>query len=83
MATMPDEHVDHMFGGHMGPESIHFLAVVLLDTKPMVAPEHAGMMMECYLAADISAETGDPILLPLSDSALAQLADIKAVQSDK
>ncbi|MDG1280231.1 MAG: Gfo/Idh/MocA family oxidoreductase [Pseudorhodobacter sp.] len=80
MSTMPGEHVDHMFAGQMGPETIHFLESVLLDRDPMVAPEHARMVMETYLAADISAETGDPVTLPLSNLALAKLADMKAAQ---
>ena len=78
MSTMPGEHVDHMFAGQMGPETIHFLEAVLLDTEPMVAPSHARMVMESYLAADLSAETGDPVGLPLSNFSLAKLADMKA-----
>lgn len=78
MSTMPGEHVDHMFAGQMGPETIHFLEAVLLDTTPMVAPEHARMVMECYSAADISAEIGEVVSLPLSNSSLATLADLKA-----
>lgn len=81
MSTMPGEHVDHMFAGQMGPETIHFLEAVLLDTTPMVDPAHARMVMECYSAADISAEIGDPVTLPLSNAALAQLADMKAAQN--
>ncbi len=80
MSTMPGEHVDHMFAGQMGPETLHFLEAVLLDRAPMVAPEHARMVMETYLGADISAETGDPVGLPLSNHSLAQLADMKAGQ---
>jgi len=80
MSTMPGEHVDHMFAGQMGPETIHFLEAVLLDTKPMVDPAHARMVMECYSAADISAETGEVVTLPLSNSALATLADLKAAE---
>lgn len=80
MSTMPGEHVDHMFAGQMGPETLHFLESVLLDRDPMVAPEHARMVMECYLGADISAEFGDPVGLPLSNQSLAQLADMKAAQ---
>jgi myo-inositol 2-dehydrogenase/D-chiro-inositol 1-dehydrogenase len=80
MSTMPGEHVDHMFAGQMGPETIHFLESVLLDREPMVAPEHARMVMETYLGADISAETGDAIGLPLSNHSLAKLADMKAAQ---
>lgn len=80
MSTMPGEHVDHMFAGQMGPETLHFLEAVLLDTKPMVAPEHARMVMECYSAADISAATGEVVTLPLSNSSLATLADLKAAE---
>lgn len=80
MSTMPGEHVDHMFAGQMGPETLHFLESVLLDTDPMVAPEHARMVMETYTAADISAEVGEPINLPLSNHSLARLADMKAAK---
>lgn len=80
MSTMPGEHVDHMFAGQMGPETIHFLESVLMDTDPMVTPEHARMVMETYTAADISAEVGEPISLPLSNHSLAQLADMKAAK---
>ncbi|MGJ8595038.1 Gfo/Idh/MocA family protein [Sulfitobacter sp.] len=78
MSTMPGEDVDHMYAGQMGPETIHFLEAVLLDKAPMTAPEHARMVMESYLAADISADCGDPIGLPLSNHSLALLADMKA-----
>lgn len=78
MSTMPGEQVDHMYAGQMGPETLHFLESVLLDRPPMVAPEHARMVMESYLAADISADTGDPVTLPLSNLSLATLQDIKA-----
>ncbi|MGJ8571943.1 MAG: Gfo/Idh/MocA family protein [Hoeflea sp.] len=78
MSTMPGEQVDHMFAGQMGPETLHFLESVLLDRPPMVAPEHARIVMESYLAADISADTGDPVTLPLSNFSLAALQDMKA-----
>lgn len=78
MSTMPGEHVDHMFAGQMGPETIHFLEAVLLDREAMVSPKHARMVMESYLAADLSAETGDPVGLPLSNYSLAKLADMKS-----
>lgn len=78
MSTMPGEHVDHMYAGQMGPETLHFLESVLLDRDPLVAPEHARMVMESYLAADISAEIGEPVGLPLSNHAMATLADMKA-----
>jgi len=80
MSTMPGEHVDHVFAGQMGPETIHFLESVLLDRPVMVTPEHARMVMETYSAADISADRNEPVTLPLSNSALSDLAQIKAAQ---
>lgn len=78
MSTMPGEHVDHVFAGQMGPETIHFLEAVLLDRPVMVDPNHARMVMETYSAADVSAEIGEPVGLPMSNMSLSQLADIKA-----
>ena len=80
MSTMPGEHVDHVFAGQMGPETIHFLEDVLMDRPVMVAPTHARMVMETYSAADLSAEIGEPVALPLSNHSIAQLADMKAAQ---
>jgi myo-inositol 2-dehydrogenase/D-chiro-inositol 1-dehydrogenase len=80
MSTMPGEHVDHVFVGQMGPETIHFLEAVLMDRPVMVTPEHARMVMETYSAADISADRNEPVTLPLSNSALSDLAQIKAAQ---
>lgn len=80
MSTMPGEHVDHAFAGQMGPETLHFLESVLKDRPPLVSPEHARMVMETYLGADLSAEIGEPVTLPLSNMALARLADMKAAQ---
>jgi myo-inositol 2-dehydrogenase/D-chiro-inositol 1-dehydrogenase len=80
MSTMPGEHVDHVFAGQMGPETIHFLEDVLMDRPVMVSATHARMVMETYSAADLSAEIGEPISLPLSNHSIAQLADMKAAQ---
>ncbi|MEM6634636.1 MAG: Gfo/Idh/MocA family oxidoreductase [Pseudomonadota bacterium] len=80
MSTMPGEHVDHVFAGQMGPETLHFLEAVLLDGPVMVDPAHARMVMETYSAADLSAEIGEPISLPLSNLAISQLADMKAAE---
>jgi myo-inositol 2-dehydrogenase/D-chiro-inositol 1-dehydrogenase len=38
------------------------------------------MVMETYSAADVSAERNEPVTLPLSNEALATLADIKAAR---
>jgi myo-inositol 2-dehydrogenase/D-chiro-inositol 1-dehydrogenase len=76
MSTMPGEHVDHVFAGQMGPETLHFLESVLLDRAPMVSPESARRVMECYLAADLSAEAREPIDLPLNNQSLAAVQDL-------
>jgi myo-inositol 2-dehydrogenase/D-chiro-inositol 1-dehydrogenase len=76
MSTMPGEHVDHVFAGQMGPETLHFLESVILDRPPMVSPESARRVMECYLAADLSAERGGPIDLPMTNDALSGVQDL-------
>ena len=76
MSTMPGEHVDHVFAGQMGPETLHFLEAVMLDRPPMVSPESARRVMECYLAADLSAESGEPIDVPMNNHALAAVQDL-------
>jgi myo-inositol 2-dehydrogenase/D-chiro-inositol 1-dehydrogenase len=76
MSTMPGEQVDHVFAGQMGPETLHFLECVMMDRPPMVSPEGARAVMECYLAADLSAETGEPIDLPMTNQALAGVQDL-------
>ena len=82
MSTMPGEQVDHVFAGQMGPETLHFLEDCLLDRPVMVDVTHARMVMEAYSAADLSAEIGEPVNLPLSNYAIAQLADMKAAQQN-
>jgi myo-inositol 2-dehydrogenase/D-chiro-inositol 1-dehydrogenase len=42
----------------------------------MVAAEHARMVMATYLAADLSADTGEPVDLPLSNAAMAAIHDM-------
>ena len=76
MSTMPGEQVDHVFAGQMGPETLHFLESVMLDRPPMVSPESARRVMECYLAADLSAESGEPIDVPMNNQALAAVQDL-------
>jgi len=76
MSTMPGEQVDHVFAGQMGPETLHFLESVILDRPPMVAPDGARKVMECYLAADLSAERGEPIDIPMTNEALAGVQDL-------
>jgi myo-inositol 2-dehydrogenase/D-chiro-inositol 1-dehydrogenase len=78
MSTMPGEQVDHVFAGQMGPETIHFLESVTLDRPPMVSPESARKVMEVYSAADLSAERNAPVDLPLSNEAMAGIAEMMA-----
>jgi predicted dehydrogenase len=83
MSTMPGEQVDHVFAGQMGPETIHFLESCIFDRPPMVAAEHARMVMATYLAADLSAEINEPVDLPLSNAATAAIHDMTAGQHAK
>ncbi len=68
MSTMPGERVEHTYAGPMATETIHFLEAVALDRPVMVTPEHARMVMEVYIAADLSAERNQPVSLPLASS---------------
>jgi predicted dehydrogenase len=65
MSTMPGEFVEHTYAGPMKAETVHFLEAVAYDRPVMVTPEHARMVMEVYIAADISAEKNEPVSLPL------------------
>jgi predicted dehydrogenase len=66
MSTMPGEAVDHTYAGPMAAETLHFLEAVVYDRPVMVTPEHARMVMEVYIAADLSAERNEPVTLPLA-----------------
>ena len=68
MSTMPGEAVEHTYAGPMAAETVHFLEAVAHDRPVMVTPEHARMVMELYIAADISAEKNLPVELPLKPS---------------
>jgi predicted dehydrogenase len=68
MSTMPGEAVDHTYAGPMAAETVHFLEAVALDRPVLVTPEHARMVMEVYIAADLSAESNQPVSLPLADT---------------
>jgi len=65
MSTMPGEFVEHTYAGPMKAETVHFLEAVVYDRPVMVTPEHARMVMEVYIAADISAEKNEPVSLPM------------------
>ena len=68
MSSMPGEFVDHTYAGPMERETIHFLEAVALDKPVLVTPEQARQVMEVYIAADLSAERGEPVNLPLPES---------------
>jgi len=68
MSTMPGEFVEHTYAGAMAPETVHFLEAVAYDRTVLVTPEHARMVMEVYIAADISAERNEAVTLPLKAS---------------
>ena len=77
MSTMPGEQVDDVFAGGMGPETIHFLEACIRDTPVMVTPEIARRVMETYSAADLSADRGEPVDLPLSNETISAIAELK------
>ena len=67
MSTMPGEAVEHTYAGPMAAETAHFLEAVALERPVLVTPEHARMVMEVYIAADLSAERNEPVSLPLKN----------------
>jgi predicted dehydrogenase len=77
MSTMPGEWVGEVFAGGMGPETIHFLEACIRDTAVMVTPESARVVMETYSAADLSADRGEPVDLPLSNETISAIAEFK------
>jgi scyllo-inositol 2-dehydrogenase (NAD+) len=74
MSTMPGEAVDHTYAGAMAPETVHFLEAVALDKPVLVTPAHARMVMELYIAADLSAERNLSVDLPLKGASLEKAA---------
>ena len=64
MSSMPGEQVNHTHAGPMHEETIHFINAVAFNKPVLVKPEEAKIVMELYIAADLSAETGEPVLLP-------------------
>ncbi|HEX9855585.1 MAG TPA: Gfo/Idh/MocA family oxidoreductase [Acidimicrobiia bacterium] len=72
LSTMPGEYVDHVYAGPMERETIHFVEAVAFDRPVMVEPRLARTTMEVYMAADLSAASGEVVELPLSQEAAAQ-----------
>ena len=73
MSIMPGEPVDHVFAGPKHDATIHFLESITLDRPVIVTPEQAQQVMEVYIAADISSERDEPVILPLSRINLSSL----------
>ncbi len=79
LSTMPGEFVDHVYAGPMERETIHFLEAVYYDRPVMVEPRLARTTMEVYLAADLSADTGNVIDLPIEVNQPERVpADVKS-----
>ena len=74
MSSMPGEFVEHAYAGPMHAETVHFLNAVGLDKPVLVTPEQARQVMEVYIAADLSAERGEAVDLPLPESRSAAAA---------
>ena len=68
MSTMPGERVEHTYAGPMAAETIHFLEAAAYDRPVMVTPEHARMVMEIYMAADLSAERNEAVSVGIAPS---------------
>lgn len=65
LSTMPGERVGHVYQGPMQAETTHFIEAVALNRPVLVTPEQARQVLEVTLAADLSAERGQPVDLPL------------------
>lgn len=66
LSTMPGEEVGHVYAGPMQAETRHFLTAVALDQPVLATARQARATMEVYLAADLSAETNQPVTLPMT-----------------
>ena len=71
LSTMPGEPLGHVFAGPMVAETAHFIDAVARDRPVLVTPEEARQVMEVYIAADLSAETNEPVSLPLANKVAA------------
>ncbi|MFY1632435.1 Gfo/Idh/MocA family protein [Solwaraspora sp. WMMB335] len=63
LSTMPGEQVGHVYAGPMATETTHFLTAVTGDGPVLVPAREAREVMRVYLAADLSAESGQPVAL--------------------
>jgi scyllo-inositol 2-dehydrogenase (NAD+) len=65
LSTMPGEQVGHVYRGPMEAETLHFIDAVGRDQPVLVTGQQARVVMEVTLAAELSAEQGRPVELPL------------------
>lgn len=79
LSTMPGEFVDHVYAGPMERETTHFIEAVVFDRPVMVDAKLARVVMEVYLAADLSAERNQVVELPLSRADLGLELDEPAL----
>jgi scyllo-inositol 2-dehydrogenase (NAD+) len=71
ISSMPGEKVNHVYAGPMENETLHFLECVALGKQPLVTGAQARLVMQVYQAADLSAETNQPVeLVPVAESVL-------------
>lgn len=75
MSSMPGEPVDHVFAGPMAQETYDFIEAVANDRAVLVKPGEARQVMDVYVAADLSAERGEPVSLPRNDPSPAAAAE--------
>lgn len=68
MSSMPGEFVGHAYAGPMAPETDHFIDACARNKPVLVTADQARQVMEVYIAADLSAERGEPVHLPLNDA---------------
>lgn len=66
ISTMPGERVGHTYAGPMAEETTYFLDAISRDRPVLVTVEQARKVMECYIAADLSAERNEPVNLPMN-----------------
>ena len=65
LSSMPGEPVDHVFAGAMVDETLHFIEAVALGRPALVTAREARLVMDVTMAADLSAETGQVVELPI------------------
>ena len=67
MSSMPGEEVEHVFAGAMANETLHIVDAIARNKPVLVKPEEAHLVMDIYIAADLSVERGEPVSLPRNE----------------